>query len=790
MKNFLILCGLLASAAQLASASSNAFPRIEELCTVSPDIISFRIVEGKVHYRRQTPYRAQPGDTQTVWKTYGSLFLTRNGRDIGALVGLQADVLKPFDQLESVHMEPALLDAPDSYTLRSASDVNYKTAQHPIAVYRKTRPVDMVRTGHRGFNALVEHRIYLKLSQALKGARPYELGFADKRLSQRFWQHDPFNTVSEAIHVSQIGFRPEDAVKVAFLSIWLGNGGAHTFPPNLPFRLINNEDERTVYVGTVAKRTSFAAYPEDPSEQNGAQTDVNILDFSSFRSPGSYRLFVDGIGCSPAITIASNVWETAFVKSAQGLTHQRSGIAFDPRWADDERPRPFHSDDGLRVFHSAGTLMNSAQGLNAEGLDQSRGFLLNAGRTEQVVSNAWGGYFDAGDWDRRIQHLDVARLLLELFELQPSYFSALALKLPEQGGALPDIIDEALWGIDFFRRMQEPDGGIRGGIDTAAHPRFGEASWQNSLPTMAYAPDLWSSYLYAGVAARAARCLMLLNDPLAATYLDSALRAMAYAESQFPTKLAKPSKLPTAVHDARNLAAVELFAITGAEKWNALFLATTAFKKSNAPTSLPDVYDQMHAAFLYARTDWHGTRKKVSRNARQAILTAAEASEEMTRTTGFGWTQNTPWQPIGYGVLSTPQALGLVRAHVLSSHPAFLKAVLMACQTGAGANPLNLCYTTGVGHRWPANPLCIDARVSGLNAPTGITVYGPLDAAQFGNNWAFDSIRKYLYPDLGFWPLMESYFDVFMFPAMCEFAVHETIALNAYVWGYLASLHH
>ena len=71
------------------------------------------------------------------------------------------------------------------------------------------------------------------------------------------------------------------------------------------------------------------------------------------------------------------------------------------------------------------------------------------------------------------------------------------LGIPKGSEDLPDIINEALWGIDFFKRMQMPDGAIRGGIESESHPKYGEASWQESWPVMAYAPDPWSSYLYA-----------------------------------------------------------------------------------------------------------------------------------------------------------------------------------------------------------------------------------------------------------------------------------------------------
>ena len=52
-----------------------------------------------------------------------------------------------------------------------------------------------------------------------------------------------------------------------------------------------------------------------------------------------------------------------------------------------------------------------------------------------------------------------------------------------------------------------------------------------------------------------------------------------------------------------------------------------------------------------------------------------------------------------------------------------------ACQTGVGANPVNLCYTTGLGWKSPRHPLQIDHRITGQEPPAGLTVGGPMDNA-------------------------------------------------------------
>ena len=142
-----------------------------------------------------------------------------------------------------------------------------------------------------------------------------------------------------------------------------------------------------------------------------------------------------------------------------------------PPYTNFRRPRNFHPEDGVRVYASKTTLMETSNGLEAKNDAFTK---LVQGRTDDIVPNAWGGYCDAGDWDRRIQHLSVSRTLLELYELFPDYFERLDLNLPGPDG-LPGIIREALWDVDFYKRLQTKEGGVRGGIESEAHPRYGEA---------------------------------------------------------------------------------------------------------------------------------------------------------------------------------------------------------------------------------------------------------------------------------------------------------------------------
>ena len=143
----------------------------------------------------------------------------------------------------------------------------------------------------------------------------------------------------------------------------------------------------------------------------------------------------------------------------------------------------------------------------------------------------------------------------------------------------------------------------------------------------------------------------------------------------------------------------------------------------------------------------------------------------------------------GIGSLSSPDGLSLVRAHMLTGDSKYLRGAVLACQTGAGANPVNMCYTTGVGQKYPKHPLDVDSRISNQTPPTGLTVFGPADTQidMFMNDWGQQLVDTYCYPPANQWPPIEAYFDVFWYPIICEYTIHLPMATNAYVWGYLAA---
>ena len=800
-------------------------PKASAVYALSPNVLAIEVPAPRVSLGQQQMYTPQANDVlrQIGRRTH----VERNGTVVGVLSGANQDILYTYDKVESSQFNVAAADSSTSYLISSRGDANYASAMLPTAVFRKTKPDAYAETtpisarqksrGHGQQEWPAKHTLYLTLPSPLAAGQKYELTFPGLGLASVEYEHQPEQNRTEAVHVSQIGFRPDDPFKVGYMSTWMGNGGGLDFPDALPFYLIDEQTQTRAYEGT-ALLTRPQAQSEDPRGRDYTLTEVHRLDFSDFSQPGSYRLCVYSIGCSFPFEISNAVWQDAFFTAARGFYHQRSGIEIGPPFTRFSRPRPFHPDDGINIYQSSVSLLDVDMGLGSEPTFEK----LLAGKTDAIVPDAWGGYFDAGDWDRRTQHLSIPRGLLELHNLFPRHFSQVSLNIPESSNQLPDILDEALWTLDFFRRLQTEDGGIRGGIESAEHPNYGEASWQESLPVMAYAPDVWTSYKYAGVAARAAHTLKRYDTRLAAVYQDSALRAMAYAEANYPQYVSAgyTGELQHYVKDERNLSALELYRLTGESRWHDLFLSTTIFSNANAEASVYGSHEQRDAAFLYARLnnpDLSGVRlidavdaiansasasneqtikqtavllpvnEQVQTNARASFLRHADDLVAVTRTTAFGWSKDHPESPLGWGNgLGAPKSVNILQAHALTGDPKYLLSAINSTQFALGANPDNLSFTTGIGDRTPKNPLVIDQRVTGQAPPPGITIYGPADFSYYSDYWALDLIADQTFPSPWEWPTVENYFDIYSYPIGSEFTVDYMLS-SAYTWGYLAA---
>jgi endoglucanase len=300
-------------------------------------------------------------------------------------------------------------------------------------------------------------------------------------------------------------------------------------------------------------------------------------------------------------------------------------------------------------------------------------------------------------------------------------------------------------------------------------------------------------------AARAARLLEPYDKAQASEYRRSALKAMAWAEGEWPRVQAgiadgtiKPETRQ--LHDmpaARGLAALELYRLTGEPEWHELFLSTTQLTDPNAPLFNWAKYDDRYAAIAYALMPETLGTPEVRAAARKKLIDAADAALAYQAGNAFELSSEGR-VPQHMGFYTVPQAMAQVRAHAITGEAKYLESIVRASNFSAGANPTGYVFTTGIGANPVRRPLHVDSMASAQPAPAGITVYGAFDfdgpMQRSGIFWvgAIQRFDPHTKPPTREWPAVEMYFDVSRWIAVNEYTVWQTMGPNSYVWGYLA----
>ena len=768
-------------------------PDVRHVALVAPDVLALFIQEKQFAASAQVPYEPQPGDQikrkenesllvvedGKVQEAIKDVVVVRKGKELGDLA-INANRIKPADTATGQDLSAETIGEPRAYRIVGIDDPNWTAPQSPASISWKRKP-----NSYRSLAHQIE--VFLKLPRPLAEGKSYRIEFVgvNTRQASVEYRHEPAKVRSSAVHVSAIGFRPDDPFKRAFLSTWLGTGGAQAYAEGMKFAVLDDATGKAIFNGMTKRLISADAKESFKEGRNYSRTDVLGMDFGVLATPGRYRVYVEGVGCSYPFTIGDEVWTDAFRLSMKGLLHHRSGIALAPPLTDYVRPRPMHPADGFKVFASKGSELESGS--------QDGAFeMLMKQRTDTLLPDAWGGYMDAGDWDRNTNHPAAMWLLVDLYEMFPQRIGAVKLAVPpaEAQNAIPDVLDEVLWNLEMHRRLQTPDGGISGGIESTSHPRPGEASWQESLMVSAYAPDPRVSFIYAATGAKLSRALAASDKELSAAYAASSRKAWAWAVANLKefSQRPGPQKSADAIENWRNLAAMELWLLTGDKAFHDDFAATTRLK-----TKPNDAMPQLRAIITYARLPDGKGDAALRDAARKWVIQSADTALAFGDGNAFGVTTSIPQlPPMGFvGYLSTPEMIGAVlpHAYLLTGDAKYLAGAVRACQFSAGANPDNQALSTGLGANPVRYPLHIDSQITAQPAPAGITVYGISDPAEnyAFDNWAYTWYLQKMTPAPRTWPANEMYWDIGIVPSSNEYTIHQTMIPTAYYWGFLAA---
>ncbi|MEM1099044.1 MAG: glycoside hydrolase family 9 protein [Planctomycetota bacterium] len=570
-------------------------------------------------------------------------------------------------------------------------------AVNPVAVWRRAKVIGTTHVWPEPPHAL-EHVVYLELAEPLVAHSTYTIRFIKDIGSNKTEAEvtfDPKASISEAIHVNLYGQTPRTtSVHLADLYMWLGNGGARdysSFEGNQVWLIDADSGERHP-AGTVGKPRPRSK--KDVGRFDFTASDVWPIDFTlPPNAEGRYRLVVEGVGSSPAFEVSRNSLRDPFALSVIGFYYMRIGESIDARVPAPRQPRliPGEHPPGFRVIR---TTLNPQhpdwESLRKDPWDH-KNWSAYVEPGEPTNSKAYGGYADALDWDRRHRHVQIVWDLCLPFLLTDGRPNDDDLGLPDSGNGIPDLLDAARYGADFWLRLRDGDGNYSMGINNPLRDKS-LAYQAKAEPWMA-----WANAANAAILADAFR--VTGHDELSGHYRDQAIEAWETAGGRDLDQSHQLGTTQVSGRDLKALAAACLFNITGDRVYQDAFIETCIITSPADGGNSPDWYSQNWAVAAYLM----GSRTVPGASHRPSIVRKLENEVHdyaMARHLRGFRTWPSRRSTSGHGHFqSVVAAQALMTAHAIASESdlrhEYLAALIAEADWGLGRNPLNMVLMTG-----------------------------------------------------------------------------------------------
>jgi endoglucanase len=747
--------------------------KLSEVTVLDKDYLMVHFLDGEVTHRDDgigsTAFTSDHEDDRDTVKTYGAALNTAQA--VTASVWL----------------------------VRSTDDGSFGTAgRNPAQCHRKTRLNGHAEKAWSGsdfqYQSTYEHFIFLRMPLSLVNGAAYTLDIGAGTNTDVTTAAFTFNITSsrsEAVHVNLAGYHSDTSVKSADLYFWMGDGGARDYSSFQGNRVYVYEvsSQLSTQAGTVAFWRNSGS---DVGGYNLTRSPVWNVDFPGFFTPGTYRLVVEGVGCSQDFQINDLVYGNPFMVSVRGFFYMRigqdstGGIYPVPR-----RPLylPGVSPSNTVVYLTTMHPYHAEWGTFSSGdvWDRPDDWAVYRKSGNPTNPDARGGHSDALDWDRHLGHISIIYDMLLPFFLTGGSLNDDTLGIAESGNGIPDILDEARNEVDFWLRLRDGQGYSHG----VTNPNGSNELFQ-AAPTAVAA---WAS---AANAAFLADCFRLSgHTALMNQYRDSAVAAYVYANGLSDQMLDRTQDVGGSVVRGRDLkmtAAAFLYNVTGEAAYE------TVINQESVATGTTSVLDDNSSRDqVWATAAYLLTPRTINYPARYANMKASiiyqagqqEANAIQTRPSRRATCNNTGYFHTAQNVQQT------LIAHRVTENAAeknsFRKAMTLEADWGLGRNPLNMIQMTTATTPLGGMRSVLGAYTTGRDdgAPglhPGHTPYMNLDDWSCSMTMGCPS-RLYTncYP-ANFrttWPVAEGYFNTRYVWAHNEFTPQQTMRGKTALYGYL-----
>jgi len=514
------------------------------------------------------------------------------------------------------------------------------------------------------------------------------------------------------------------------------------FIPNGPkLATIDMAASSFTVVNASTSATAFTGTPGTAFTDTETSTTVQVLDFSSLTTAGSYYVNVPGVGQSATFSIGDDVYNGPLAECMAGYLMWRCGEAVSCTF------------NGTTWSHAA---CHTTDG------DTS---LIGGG-----TKNGAGGWHDAGDYGKyTLNGAFAAGMLLQAWEQFSGNISNYVLQMPSHVSGMPDYLTEVKYELDFLYKMQLPNGAVADKLVPSGFPAGPSYSPAEILPendtgTRYFVPaSSHATASFCAIMAKASRIYQAYDAASAANYLAAANSAYAWLQAN-PNGLWPSSgegycgdytattsgQLPDG--PARLWAAAEVWDATGSATALADVEARIAARTSPVVDFNWDWGDPGNSASLGNLGLFTYLLNPGNQSGRNATLLASATADCISVANTIASNSQAHAYGRGLGVYYwgcngtvARQVMNLMVANQLSPSASYTKAALAQLDHIYGRNYYDRSYVTGIGINPPMNPH------DRLSAADGIT--NPVPGRLVGGGWPnatswVDDIGDYQYNEV------------------------------------------
>ncbi|MES2673186.1 MAG: glycoside hydrolase family 9 protein [Pseudomonadota bacterium] len=492
-------------------------------------------------------------------------------------------------------------------------------------------------------------------------------------------------TTASGIRLNQLGFLPNSKK----LAVVPATNATH-------FSVIDTATKKLVLTAALSDAAFWA-----PAEEK-----VKLADFSELNVSGDYQIRVEGFVDSYPFTIAADQYKALNDAVIKAFYYNRAGMALTPEFAGKYARAAGHPDTNVQVHPSAASIL----------------------RPEGTVISSPKGWYDAGDYNKYIVNSGISTYtMLAAFEHFPDYYKAQNLNIPESGDAVPDLLNEVMWNIEWMLTMQDPnDGGV---YHKLTDKKFSGMVMPDQANTQRYVvqKSTAATLNFAAVMATASRVFTNYESSypgLSAKMLLASKKAWVWAKANPNVVYKQPEDVKTGEYgdailaDEFAWAAAELYITT---KSDGYYVAMNPAQISNTVPAWAEVNGLAWISLAHHR-------KQLTAVADQQLIAS--------RIDGLAGNLLKKWQASAYGVsmetgdfiwgsnaVAANQAMMLIQGYRMNGNGQYLDAAQSLLDYLLGRNPTDYSYVTGYGdnpalfiHHRPAAADGIEASIPGFLA--------------------------------------------------------------------------